>query len=78
MRYYIYYWTKSDIADYENDYGEFDLLPNIYNSLIQYATEIGKTNDEKEALKICNKQSDRMSWFDVVSIWDSYEKRWFN
>ena len=78
MRYYIYYWTKSDITEYENDYGEFDLLPNLYSSLIQYGSLIGKTNSEEEAYKICDNKADKMRYDECILIWDSYEKRWFN
>ena len=80
-RYLVYYWSKSDAESIERDYEQTleELLDkDQFSNVADYGQKVGESDDEEEALEFSSKYADNCSYYDMVSIWDSEERKWFN
>lgn len=76
-RYLLYSWDRDKQESYINDYDiELnEVLEAGRRDIIDYGTFLGEFDIEDEANECVVKQVD---YYDVVSIYDTVEKYWFN
>ena len=80
-KYIVYYWSKSDADAIEKDYEkclEEFIDIDQFSVITDYGEKVGTFDDENEALKFAANYADKSSHYDMVAIWDSEERKWFN
>lgn len=79
-RYTVYYWDRRDQKSFMDDYDIelSDYLDKNIFDVKDYGTLLGTFDTEDEANDCASKQMNIGSYYDLICIWDSSERCWFN